>query len=61
MDAELGCKLLLAWSSRNPEKSQDTGIRGRESKNPQSFSKLRGGVRSKLGKQEGRLSLFHGA
>ena len=55
MNLQPGCKLLLARPSLDPKQAQNSCIRRRQLQNPQSFSKLRGGVRSKLCKQERRL------
>jgi hypothetical protein len=59
MDPQLRSKLLLAEPGHNAQKTQDAGVRGHKVKNLQSFSKLRSGVRSQLGKEEGRFSSFH--
>jgi hypothetical protein len=59
VNLKLSRELLLAHPSLDPEKPQDPRIRRREFENPQSFSKLRRGMRSKLGKQERRLFLSH--
>ena len=59
MNLQLCCEFLLAQAGRNAQESQDSGVWRREVKNSQSFSKLRRGMGSKLGNQEGRLSFFH--
>jgi len=59
MNLQPCCELLLAQSGRNAQQPQDSCIWRCEIENPQSFSKLRCGMRSKLGKQERRLSFFH--
>ena len=59
MNLQLGCELLLAQSGGNAQQPQDSCIWRGEVENPQSFSKLRRGMRSKLGKQERRLCFFH--
>ena len=54
MNLQLRGELLLAQSRRNAQQPQNSRIRRCEFENPQSFSKLRRGMRSKLGKQERR-------
>ena len=56
MNLQLRCELLLAQTRCNAQQPQDSGICRREFENPQSFSKLRRGMRSKLGEQERRLT-----
>ena len=51
--------LLLAQSGRSAQQAQDSRICRRKFEKPQSFRKLRRGVRPQLGKQEGRLSSSH--
>ena len=55
MNLQFGGKLLLARPSLDPKQAQNSRICRRELQNPQSFSKLRCGMRSKLGKQKRRL------
>ncbi len=59
MNFQLSCEFLLAQSGRNAQQPKDSCIWRCEFENPQSFSKLRCGMRSKLGKQERGLSFFH--
>jgi len=55
MNLHSGCKLLLARPSLDTKQAQNSRACRRELQNAQSFSKLRRGERSKLGKQERRL------
>ncbi len=55
MNLQSGCKLLLARPGFDTKQAQNSCICRRELQNPQSFSKLRRGMRSKLGEQERRL------
>jgi hypothetical protein len=55
MNLQPASKLLLARPSLDTKQAQNSRICRRELQNPQSFSKLRPGMRSKLGKQERRL------
>ena len=59
MDLQLACKLLLAESGGNAQQSQNAGVGRSQVKNPQSFSKLRSGMRTQLGEEKRRFSSFH--
>jgi ABC-type uncharacterized transport system ATPase component len=59
VDLQLACELLLAQSGGNPQHAQNAGVSRRQVKNSQSLSKLRSGMRTKLGKEERWFSSFH--
>ena len=59
MNPQPGRELLLARPNLNAKQAQNSRICRRQLQNSQSFSKLRGGMRSKLGKQERRLFQSH--
>ncbi|GGA70162.1 hypothetical protein GCM10011507_22130 [Edaphobacter acidisoli] len=54
MNPEPAGKLLLAQSGCNAQQPQNARILWREVQNFESFSKLRGGMRPKLGEQKRR-------
>ncbi len=56
MNLQPGGEFLLAGASLDTKQAQNSRIRRCEFQNPQFFSKLRGGMCAKLGKEERRLS-----